>query len=131
MTSQTFPYAERDSSSRVHPRFWRAPFAAATYREVGFVLGSLPIAILGFTFVVAFFSLGLGLVLTALGLPVLALLTSGSRGFAALERYRAGTLLATEVAAPAPVTQSRPGFWGPSPPGWRTRRAGSRRCTRC
>ncbi|KQV19798.1 MULTISPECIES: sensor domain-containing protein [unclassified Kitasatospora] len=115
MTSQTFPYAERsssNSSSRVHPRFWWAPFAAATYREVGFVLGSLPLAVLGFTFVVTFFSLGLGLVVTALGLPVLALLTSGSRGFAALERYRAETLLATEVAAPAPVVPSRPGFWG-------------------
>jgi hypothetical protein len=120
MTSQTFPYAERSSSSsnsissssRVHPGFWRAPFAAATYREVGFVLGSLPIAIAGFTFVIAFFSLGVGLLVTALGMPVLALLTSGSRGFAALERHRAGTLLATEVSAPAPVVQSRPGFWG-------------------
>ncbi|WP_405018759.1 sensor domain-containing protein [Kitasatospora sp. NBC_00070] len=117
MTSQTFPYAERsssvgNSSGRVRPGFWRAPFAAATYREVGFVLGSLPIAILGFTFAVTFFSLGVGLLVTALGFPVFALFTSGSRGFAALERHRAATLLGTEVAAPAPVAQSRPGFWG-------------------
>ncbi|BFV57897.1 hypothetical protein KCMC57_up30010 [Kitasatospora sp. CMC57] len=113
MTSQTFPYAERSTSGgRAHPEFWRAPFAAATYRQVGFVLGSLPIAVLGFASVVASFSLGLGLLVTALGMPVLALLTSGSRGFAALERHRARTLLGTEVAAPGPVAQSRPGFWG-------------------
>ncbi|MER5867457.1 sensor domain-containing protein [Kitasatospora sp. NPDC002040] len=111
MTSQTYPYAER-RSSRAQPGFWRAPFAAATYREVGFVLTSLPLAVLGFAFVVSFFSLGLGLFVTALGLPVLALLTAGSRGLAALDRYRAATLLATEVPAPAPVAPKRPGFWG-------------------
>lgn len=94
------------------PAFWRAPFAGATFREIGFAVSGLPIAIAGFTFAVALFSLGLGLVVTALGLPVLALLLSGARGLGAVERRRARALLATEVAAPAPVRPARAGFWG-------------------
>ncbi|GAA2138929.1 hypothetical protein GCM10009760_20580 [Kitasatospora kazusensis] len=94
------------------PAFWRAPFAAAGFREVGFVLSGLPVAVAGFAFAVTCFAAGAGLLVTALGLPVLALLLAGGRGFGALERSRARTLLATEVTAPAPVRPSRPGFWG-------------------
>ncbi|MDH6128994.1 sensor domain-containing protein [Kitasatospora sp. GP82] len=105
--------------------FWLAPLAGSTWREVGFALTSLPIRVLSFGFAVTFFSAGLGLLVTALGLPVLALLLSGARGFGALERHRARTLLATEVAGPAPVRPGRPGFWGgvtarlADPAGWK------------
>ncbi|GAA5006994.1 sensor domain-containing protein [Kitasatospora paranensis] len=94
------------------PGFLRAPFSGAFHREVGFVLTGLPIAVAGFTFAVTCFATGAGLVVTALGLPVLALLLVGSRGFGALERHRTRTLLGTEVAAPAPVAPARRGFWG-------------------
>lgn len=112
MASQTFAYAQQPSSSRALPGFWRAPFAADSYRRLGYALSGLPVAVAGFAFVVTFFSAGLGLVVTALGLPVLALLTSGARGFAALERHRVATLLGTKVPAPAPVVLARSGFWG-------------------
>ncbi|WP_431679861.1 sensor domain-containing protein [Kitasatospora sp. KL5] len=101
-----------DTPAARRPGFFRAPFSGTTYREVGYVLTGLPIAIAAFTVAVTLFSAGLGLAVTALGLPVLALLLSAARGFGALERYRARTLLGADIAAPAPVRPARAGFWG-------------------
>ncbi|MFI5528704.1 sensor domain-containing protein [Kitasatospora sp. NPDC051853] len=115
MTSQTHPYPAQyggRTEGPARPGFWRAPFTAAPYRELGFLLTAFPLAVLGFAFTVALFSAGLGLLVTVLGLPVLAALTTTGRGFAALERHRARTLLDTEVGDPGPVRRSRPGFWG-------------------
>lgn len=115
MTSQTHPYAAQYGGGRLsggRPGFWRAPFSAEPYRELGFLLTAVPLAVLGFGYAVALFSAGLGLLVTVIGLPVLAALTAGARGFAALERHRARTLLGTEVGDPEPVRPSRPGFWG-------------------
>ncbi|MFD9124637.1 sensor domain-containing protein [Kitasatospora sp. NPDC059571] len=94
------------------PGFLRAPFSAATYREIGYVLTGLPLGIAGFCLAVTGVVLGAGLVVTAVGLPVLALLLTAARGFGALERHRARTLLGAEVAAPAPVRPARRGVWG-------------------
>ncbi|MFE7116526.1 sensor domain-containing protein [Streptomyces sp. NPDC057654] len=92
--------------------FWRAPFAAVTYREIGYTLASLPIAIVGFVFALTMFSVGAVLAVTVLGLPVLAGMPAGARGLGAAERRRAADKLGLEVAAPAPVPAPRaPGFW--------------------
>ncbi|WP_354641780.1 sensor domain-containing protein [Kitasatospora camelliae] len=110
---------------RGRPGFWRAPFSAATYREVSFTLIGLPVGVAGFTVCTVLFSAGLGLLVTALGLPVLAALLTAARGFGALEREQARGLLAMEVTAPAPVVATRRGFWGGvvaravDPAGWR------------
>ncbi|QEU93296.1 sensor domain-containing protein [Streptomyces kanamyceticus] len=68
------------SVRREHVGFWRAPFAAVTYREIGHVLVSLPVAIAGFGFAVAAVALGAGLLVTVLGLPVLAAALAAARG---------------------------------------------------
>ncbi|WP_369183444.1 sensor domain-containing protein [Streptomyces sp. Y1] len=94
------------------PPFWRAPFSAHYYREVGYALTGLPVAIAGFVLGVTLFSVGLGTLVTCLGLPVLAALTSTARGFGRLERARVRSLLAVDVPGPAPVRQTRPGLWG-------------------
>ncbi|MBV6701425.1 sensor domain-containing protein [Kitasatospora aureofaciens] len=94
------------------PPFWRAPFSAHYYREVGYVLTGLPVAIAGFVVAIPLFALGLGTIVTALGLPVLAGLTVAARGLGRLERSRVRTMLALDVPAPAPVRQVRPGTWG-------------------
>ncbi|KOG55125.1 hypothetical protein ADK38_43825 [Streptomyces varsoviensis] len=92
--------------------FWRAPFAAVTYREIGYVLASMPIAVVGFLFAVGLFSIGVTLAITVLGLPVLAGLLAGARGLGAAERRRAARKLGLEVAAPAPVAKPHAaGFW--------------------
>lgn len=85
------------------PGFWRAPFAAPTFRTFGYVLASLPVAVAGFVFAVTLFSLGAGLAVTLLGLPVFAVLLSGARGLGAVERRRARGALGVVVAEPAPL----------------------------
>ncbi|MVO89403.1 hypothetical protein GPA10_32785 [Streptomyces sp. p1417] len=85
------------------PGFWRAPFAAPTFRTFGYVLTSLPVAVAGFVFAVTLFSLGAGLAVTLLGLPVFAAMLAGARGLGASERRRARDLLGVVVAGPAPV----------------------------
>ncbi|MCX4747453.1 sensor domain-containing protein [Kitasatospora sp. NBC_01287] len=93
-------------------RFWRAPFARETYREAGYVLTSPFLAAAGFTWTVVLFALGTGTLVTALGLPVLALMLAGARGLGAVERGRVARLLGARQAAPAPVRPARPGGWG-------------------
>ncbi|MER6304083.1 sensor domain-containing protein [Kitasatospora sp. NPDC001539] len=94
------------------PSFWRAPFSASYYREVGYALTGLPVAIAAFTVTITMLCFGLGTFVTALGLPVLAGLTTASRGFGRLERARVRGMLGVDVPGPAPVRQVRPGGWG-------------------
>ncbi|MFC9325978.1 sensor domain-containing protein [Kitasatospora sp. NPDC057015] len=107
------------------PGFWRAPFSGAHVRELGFTLGGLPLAVAGFVYVVTLFALGAGTLVTVIGLPVLAALLGGARGFGAAERARARRLLALDVRGPAPVVPARPGFWAGAtarladPAGWK------------
>ncbi|MBD9727689.1 sensor domain-containing protein [Streptomyces caniscabiei] len=85
------------------PAGLRAPFEARGWRELGYVLLGLPIGILLFTYAVTMVSVGAGLLITFLGVPVLAAGLAGCRGFGALERVRARALLGVDVAAPEPL----------------------------
>ncbi|GAB7181655.1 sensor domain-containing protein [Kitasatospora sp. Ki12] len=106
------PHRDRAHRTEQPPAFWRAPFSAHYYREIGYVLSGLPVAIAGFTVAITLFCLGLGTFVTVLGLPVLAGLTTAGRGFGRLERARARGMLALDVPGPKPVRQVRPGSWG-------------------
>ncbi|MFC8591365.1 sensor histidine kinase [Streptomyces atroolivaceus] len=85
------------------PAALRAPFEARTWRELGYLLLSLPISVVLFSFAVTMVSLGLGMLITFLGIPVLAAGLAMCRGFGAVERGRARGLLRLDVADPAPV----------------------------
>ncbi|MFD7615341.1 sensor domain-containing protein, partial [Streptomyces sp. NPDC059828] len=100
----------RATHSHRFPRPLRAPFEAATWREFGFVLLSLPLSIVFFSLAVTLATAGAGLVVTFLGIPVLAASLAMCRGFGVLERLRARTLLGLDIAEPAPV---RPRSGGP------------------
>ncbi|WBO64498.1 sensor histidine kinase [Streptomyces camelliae] len=91
------------------PAGLRAPFEVRTWREFGYVLLSLPVSIVLFTWTVTTVSLGAGLLVTFLGVPVLAAALAGCRGFGALERARARGLLGLDVAAPEPLRARKPG----------------------
>ncbi|MGW7418277.1 sensor domain-containing protein [Streptomyces sp. NPDC054863] len=93
--------------------FLRGPFAATTYREIGYTFTSLPVAIGGFVFAVAMFSTGAALAVTVLGLPVFAAMLAGARGLGAAERMRARHGLGLNVEGPGPLgAPKRDGFWG-------------------
>ncbi|MFH8795701.1 sensor histidine kinase [Streptomyces sp. NPDC017941] len=91
------------------PAALRAPLEGRTWREFLYVLLSLPISIVGFVFAVTMLSVGAGLLITFVGVPVLALGLASLRGFGALERIRARTLLGVDVRTPHPL-QARGGF---------------------
>lgn len=95
------------------PAALRAPVEGRSWKEFCYLLLSLPIGIMMFTYSVTMFSLGAGLLVTFVGIPLLAAALAGCRGFGALERVRARALLGLEVAAPEPVPVRRGG-----PMGW-------------
>ncbi|MFE9249895.1 sensor histidine kinase [Streptomyces sp. NPDC007088] len=81
----------------------RAPLGARMWREFGYLLLSLPISIGTFTLAVTMLSLGAGLLVTFLGIPVLAGGLAACRGIGALERARARALLGLKIDSPRPV----------------------------
>ncbi|GGT27731.1 sensor histidine kinase [Streptomyces chromofuscus] len=102
--------AEGDVERRYRlPAGLRAPFEGRTWREFAYVLLSLPISVLMFTYAVTMLSLGAGLLVTFLGIPVLAAGLAGCRGLGALERARARGLLGLDVADPEPLRVRRSG----------------------
>ncbi|MEU3460903.1 sensor domain-containing protein [Streptomyces sp. NPDC006733] len=105
---------EFSPAAREHrfPAVLRAPFEARTWREFGYLLLNLPMGILAFTYVVTMLSLGAGLLITFLGLPVLAAGLAGCRGIGVIERARARALLRHDVPEPGPVRAAKGGFMG-------------------
>ncbi|MFI5808056.1 sensor histidine kinase [Streptomyces sp. NPDC051561] len=104
-------YAPRTREHRV-PAVLRAPFEARALREFGYVLLSLPISIVTFVSAILTISLGAGLLVTFIGIPVLAGGLLLARGFGAMERGRARVLLGLDVPSPKPVRSARPGAMG-------------------
>ncbi|WP_406439369.1 sensor domain-containing protein [Streptomyces sp. NBC_00631] len=102
------PYGER--RHRV-PAVLRAPFEGRSWREFGYVLLGLPVGVTLFVWTVTMLSLGIGLLVTFIGIPLLAVALAGCRGFGALERARARGLLKLEVADPEPLRMRKPGFF--------------------
>ncbi|MEU6062914.1 MULTISPECIES: sensor histidine kinase [Streptomyces] len=102
-------FRDADERERRLPAALRAPFEARSWREFGYVLLGFPISTLLFVFAVTMVSLGAGLLVTFLGIPVLAAALAGCRGFGALERARARGLLRLQVAGPEPLRMRKPG----------------------
>lgn len=89
----------------------RAPIEARSWREFGYVMLSLPLGILMFTYAVTMFSLGAGLLITFPRGPGARRRPGRSRGFGSLERARARGLLGVEVAEPEPLRMRTRGAW--------------------
>ncbi len=88
----------------------RAPFTGRTWREFGWILLGLPLSAVLFSLAVSLVSAGAGLLVTFLGVPLLAGTFAVLRAAGAVERARAGALLGVEVPAPEPVRARRRGF---------------------
>ena len=84
---------------------FRALISGRTWRETAYLLVDLAVGVVGFTFVVTGLSLGVGLLITLIGLPVLGLTLLGCRGGAWLELRRA-RLLGLHLPDPPPLARS-------------------------
>ncbi|MFJ5798873.1 sensor histidine kinase [Streptomyces decoyicus] len=104
-------YAPPPRGSRM-PVGLRAPFSGRTWREFLYLFLSLPMSIVMFAYAIVVISLGAGLLVTFLGIPVLAGGLAGSRALGGLERLRARALLGMDVADPEPVRPSKPSLMG-------------------
>ncbi|MFF4475266.1 sensor histidine kinase [Streptomyces sp. NPDC001599] len=98
-----------------------------TWKEIAHLLANFPVALLGFTYVVTMLSVGIGLTVTVIGLPLLAGGLLGARQLGKLERARARALLGVRVDEPSPLPlRSGRGFFAQlwmslkDPVGWRT-----------
>ena len=83
----------------------RAVVSARTWRETAYLVLDLPVGVAGFTFVVTGLSLGAGLLITLIGIPILALTLLGCRGGAWLELRRA-RLLTLDLPDPPPLDRA-------------------------
>jgi hypothetical protein len=92
--------------------FVRAPFLLRTYANLIYLMLAFPLGLGYFVFLTVGLSVGLGLTIVWIGLPILALVFAGSWGLAALERQFAIVALGAEVPpmAPPPAAQVQ-GFW--------------------
>ncbi|MET9351618.1 sensor domain-containing protein [Streptomyces sp. NPDC006617] len=98
-----------------------------TWKEIAHLLANFPAALLGFIYVVTMLSVGIGLTVTVIGLPLLAAGLLGARQLGKLERARTRALLGVRVDEPSPLPlRSGRGFFAQlwmslkDPVGWRT-----------
>ncbi|MGE7386084.1 sensor histidine kinase [Streptomyces sp. NPDC004126] len=87
----------------------RAPVAAQTWREFAYLLVGLPLSTLYFSLAVTGVAIGAGLLVTFVGVPVLAGVLAMCRGFGQVERARVRGMLRVPLADPAPVRAAKGG----------------------
>ncbi|KOG65972.1 histidine kinase [Streptomyces griseoflavus] len=103
----------------------RAALAPATWREVLHLLTDLPLGVPAFAVVTVWLVAGIGLSLTVVGLPLLAVGLLVCRQYGKLERARARRLLGVRVDEPSPLRAAGNGFFSwlwvrlKDPVGWR------------
>ncbi|MEU7043928.1 sensor domain-containing protein [Streptomyces varsoviensis] len=95
------------------PAVLRAPLEGRTWREFLHLLLNLPIAVVGFSYAIVMLTAGAGLLVTFVGVPVLAAGLAGCRALGAVERTRARVLLRLDVASPEPLRPAK-GRSGPT-----------------
>ena len=78
-------------------RFLTAPVQVRTYTNLFYLALSFPLGLFYFVFLLTGLSLGFGLTIIWIGLPILAVVLAASWGLAALERRLAMLLLGAEV----------------------------------
>jgi signal transduction histidine kinase len=98
-------------SNRRDPGFLTALFERRTWTELLYALLGLPLGVVGFTFVVTTTSVSVGLLITFVGLPLLALSGLAARWIGYGIRGLADTLAGANVPPPQPF-RANPGLLG-------------------
>ncbi|MGW6915976.1 sensor histidine kinase [Kitasatospora sp. NPDC054939] len=87
-------------------------YGARMWHQAGQLMLNLPLGIAAFLFTVTTLSVGLGLAITVIGLPLLALGLAGCRALGGFARRRARSAYGAELPEPGPVHRPRPGVAG-------------------
>lgn len=85
------------------------PFCRQTWMELAYLLLGLPVGVVTFTVVVTGVALGVLLLITLVGIPVLVATAYADRGLAWLERRRAALVLGRPISDPPYRRPERPG----------------------
>ncbi|MGW7583410.1 sensor histidine kinase [Kitasatospora sp. NPDC054768] len=102
-----------DAIKEQDARMERPPlYGKRMWHQVGRLLLNLPLGIFGFVLAVATLSVGLGMSITVIGLPLLAGGLALSRSLGALGRRRARSAYDSGIDEPQPVEPRRPGMVG-------------------
>ncbi|MGW7525237.1 sensor histidine kinase [Streptomyces sp. NPDC054783] len=125
MTATSSAVGRADGTDRLPPI--RPAYDAHTWKEILHLLLNLPVTVFGFVYAITVLSVGGGLTITVIGLPLLALSLLGARQLGKLERARARRLLGVRVEEPTPLPLAKGGglmqrLWMAlkDPVGWRT-----------
>jgi hypothetical protein len=107
-----------DSIAAAHPprpslalRYVQVAARRQTWLNLAWILLALPLGIASFTFATTGFSLGLGLAITIIGIPLLIGMTFAARALASLEGRMASVMLGADIpTAPLATRADRPGL---------------------
>ena len=92
-------------------RLFRPVVEARTWKATLQAVLDLPFGIAWFTIIVTGLSVGVGTLITLIGIPVLLLLLLFSRALSGVERGRAGVLLDIDVPSPFRSLSAAGGLW--------------------
>jgi len=84
--------------------FLKAPFELRSYTNLAYLLLAFPLGVIYFVFLVAGLSLGFGLTVVWVGIPILLSVLLASWGLSAIERQLAIHLLGAEVPPMSPIS---------------------------
>ncbi|MDX3804359.1 sensor histidine kinase [Streptomyces sp. AK04-3B] len=87
----------------------RLAFDPQTWREIAHLLTNLPMALIGFAYVMTVIVTGAAMTVTVVGFPLLALGLGGARLMGRFERARARKLLGVRIDEPSPLPLRRAG----------------------
>lgn len=83
--------------------------ARQTYRNLAYLLLAFPLGLAYFIFLVTGFSVGIGLAVTLVGIPILVAMLTATWGLAAFERHLANRLLGAQIPS-VPLVPAGSGF---------------------
>ena len=97
-----------DSGRQAILGFLRAPLELRSYTNLAYLILAFPLGLAYFVFLTVGLSLGFGLAIVWVGVPILLLVLLGSWGLATVERQLAITLLGAEVPPMSPPPPMSP-----------------------
>ncbi|PJJ02751.1 signal transduction histidine kinase [Streptomyces sp. 2333.5] len=111
MTERSRSSAADDALGDAPPPPPRALLSGLMWREIAYLLANFPLGVAAFVVVLVWLTLGIGLSITVVGLPLLATGLLACRQYGRLERARAAALLGVRIAEPSRLRPRERGFF--------------------